>query len=114
MSAGVTFGPGSVTLAQSLANGLFRQGGKLHSILTQIEAAFIAAAPRTVGAGYKLVEQAAARVGYGIGDPATHTWSAAGVLIPLADRTATFISSGGVITVTRGAQVVLHLVPPGQ
>jgi RHS repeat-associated protein len=98
-----------VSLAQSMAKGLVRRGGKTEKILQSIETDFAAGAPKTNLEAMELVTKAADKVGFGAG----FGKAVAGqdTVLTNFEGVTTTLKTNGEIIVQKGTDIILHLIP---
>jgi RHS repeat-associated protein len=98
-----------ISLAQSMAQGLVRRGGKLEQVLGSIEQEFAAARPSNPQEAMAVVSRATDRVslGYGVPDVGPNGET---ILLNAGNITTT-IGLDGSIVVARGPDILLHLLP---
>jgi RHS repeat-associated protein len=101
--------PAGRSLAQAMADGLVRSSGKLFQVLSEMEQGFVAKAPRSMLEGLEVVGNATRAAGLENGN-GTSTIGGSLILQNVGNITTT-IAPTGVITVTRGADLLLQLVP---
>ena len=106
--------PGTITVEQSLQNGLVKPvtaGGKLEPVLRAIQDEYAAAGPPTnLNEGLDLVTRATLRAEVGRGErsqPSATEYQ----LKNVGGVITRILASGEIIVINRAGQVVLHLIP---
>jgi hypothetical protein len=98
-----------ISLADAVAQGLVQEGGKLYPLLDAIEQGFQAAGPSTAAQALEVLSQATSSLGLDLGY-ATMGESGA-ITLANVGGIVTEILSDGEIIISRGSDILLHLIP---
>jgi hypothetical protein len=100
-----------VSLAQSIASGKVNANGKLAQVLAGIENAYAANSPKSALEGVRVVQQVTQELGLGAGTGGLQESGA--IVFGNVGGVVTTILPSGEITIARGADVLLHILPGG-